>query len=188
MKKFLIAGLGNIGIEYKNTRHNIGFEVLDVFAAKKSLNFEVQKLGEIAKFKFKGCIFILLKPSTFMNLSGKAVNYWMTKENISIQHLLVITDDLNLPFGSIRLKAKGSDGGHNGLKDIQETLQTKEYARCRFGVDSNFTKGKQSDYVLGKWSEQERETLASSIEKVTELMVTFGTTGIEKTMNLFNGK
>lgn len=151
MKKFLIAGLGNIGPKYHNTRHNIGFKVLDHLAEKEGISFSSEKLGDIATFKFKGRTFILLKPSTYMNLSGKAVNYWLTKEKVPLENLLVITDDLNLAFGTIRLKTKGSDGGHNGLKDIQTQLNTTNYNRFRFGISDEFSKGRQVDYVLGEW-------------------------------------
>src|SRR5690606_4381700 len=143
MKKYLVVGLGNIGDAYKNTRHNIGFKVLDYLAEQENLTFETQKLGDIATYKLKGRTFIFLKPSTYMNLSGKAVLYWLTKENIPLENLLVITDDLNLPFGSIRVKTKGSDGGHNGLKDIQGKLNTVNYNRFRFGISDAFSKGKQ---------------------------------------------
>ncbi|WP_090124287.1 aminoacyl-tRNA hydrolase [Lutibacter oricola] len=188
MKKFLIVGLGNIGEKYDNTRHNIGFKVLDEVAKKEDITFESQKLGAVSKFRFKGRTFILLKPSTFMNLSGKAVKYWMTKEKIAIENVLIITDDLNLPFGSIRLKAKGSDGGHNGLKDIQAVLQTTKYPRFRFGVGAEFSKGRQVDYVLGKWDEEESKQLPERLEKATELIKSFGTAGLNNTMNTFNGK
>jgi PTH1 family peptidyl-tRNA hydrolase len=188
MKKFLIVGLGNIGSTYDETRHNIGFKILDELASKEEVKFEPQKLGSIAKFRFKGRTFILLKPSTFMNLSGKSVKYWLTKEKILPENLLVICDDLNLPFGSIRLKAKGSDGGHNGLKDIIAVLQTTKYARFRFGVGDDFSKGRQSDYVLGKWDEEEQRLLPERIEKSIELIKSFGTAGLNNTMNAFNGK
>ena len=187
MKKFLIVGLGNIGDEYSNTRHNIGFKILDYIAKQESLNFETQKLGDIATYKFKGRQFILLKPSTYMNLSGKAVTYWMTKENIPIENLLIITDDLNLPFGTIRLKTKGSDGGHNGLKDIQDKLQTINYNRFRFGISDAFSKGRQIDYVLGEWTDEENKILSERLEKSMELIKSFGTAGITNTMNTFNG-
>ena len=140
MKKFLIVGLGNIGDKYTNTRHNIGFKVLDSLAKQEDLSFETQKLGDVTTYKLKGRTFIFLKPSTYMNLSGKAILYWLTKEKIPLHNLLVITDDLNLPFGSIRLKTKGSDGGHNGLKDIQDKLQTSTYCRLRFGISAEFSK------------------------------------------------
>ena len=188
MKKFLIVGLGNIGEKYENTRHNIGFKILDYLAAKEDLTFETQKLGALCSYKFKGRTFILLKPSTFMNLSGKAVLYWMTKEKIPHENLLIITDDLNLPFGSIRLKTKGSDGGHNGLKDIQSKLNTTKYNRFRFGISDTFSKGRQVDYVLGNWNTDETEKLTERLEKSIELIKSFGTAGIHNTMNTFNGK
>lgn len=188
MKKFLIVGLGNIGAEYENTRHNIGFKILDHFAEKESLTFETQKLGNTILYKYRGKVLILLKPSTYMNLSGKAVKYWLDKEKIPLENLLVITDDLNLPFGSIRLKAKGSDGGHNGLKDIQEKLQTAEYNRFRFGIGGNFSKGKQVDYVLGQWDEYEIEKLPQRLEQSCELIKSFVITGLSNTMNNFNKK
>ncbi|WP_081990207.1 aminoacyl-tRNA hydrolase [Psychroserpens sp. Hel_I_66] len=188
MKKYLIVGLGNIGEKYANTRHNIGFKVLDALAQKEDLTFETQKLGDLTTYKFKGRTFILLKPSTFMNLSGKAVQYWLTKEKIPLENLLVITDDLNLPFGNIRLKTKGSDGGHNGLKDIQSTLQTTNYNRFRFGISDEFSKGRQVDYVLGEWTDEEDNKLKERLEKSVELIKSFGTAGINNTMNSFNGK
>jgi len=188
MKKYLIVGLGNIGEKYANTRHNIGFTILDELAKKKEITFESDKLGAISQFKFKGRTFILLKPSTYMNLSGKAVNYWLTKENIPIENLLVICDDLNLPFGSIRVKAKGSDGGHNGLKDINAVLQTNQYARFRFGVGSEFSKGRQSDFVLGEWDAEEYKLLPERLDIANQLIISFGTAGLNNTMNTFNGK
>lgn len=188
MKKFLIVGLGNIGSKYDNTRHNIGFKILDELAKEKEIDFETEKLGDIASFRFKGRTFILLKPSTFMNLSGKAVKYWMQKEKISIENLLIITDDLNIDFGTIRVKGKGSDGGHNGLKDIQEKLGTTKYPRFRFGVGSNFSKGRQVDYVLGEWSAEEESQLIERLPKSMEVVLSFGTQGLANTMNAFNGK
>lgn len=188
MKKFLIAGLGNIGPKYENTRHNIGFKIVDFLAEKEEVNFTSQKLGDVANFRFKGRTFILLKPSTYMNLSGKAVNYWLQKERIPLENLLVVTDDLNLPFGTIRLKTKGSDGGHNGLKDIQETLNSTKYNRFRFGISDQFSKGQQVDYVLGEWGEEERKKLPERLEKSAELIKSFGTAGVSNTMNIFNGK
>ncbi len=188
MKKFLIVGLGNIGEKYTNTRHNIGFKVLDALAQKEDLTFQTQKLGDLTSFRFKGRTFILLKPSTYMNLSGKAVQYWLTKEKIPQENLLVITDDLNLPFGNIRVKTKGSDGGHNGLKDIQNTLQTTKYNRFRFGISNEFSKGRQVDYVLGEWTDEENQKLSERLEKSVELIKSFGTAGINNTMNTFNGK
>ncbi|PID68944.1 MAG: aminoacyl-tRNA hydrolase [Flavobacteriales bacterium] len=187
MKKYLIVGLGNIGEEYKNTRHNVGFSILDNLAVEKEIVFEVKKLGSITKFNFKGRKFILLKPNTFMNRSGKAVRYWLDKENIAPKNLLVICDDINLPFGTIRLKGKGSDGGHNGLKDINQTLQITQYSRFRFGVGSNFSKGRQVDYVLGKWNEEETKKLPERLKKSAELVISFATAGLARTMNAFNG-
>ncbi len=188
MKKYLIVGLGNIGDKYENTRHNIGFKILDFFAKKEELTFETQKLGDVTEYKLKGRTFIFLKPSTYMNLSGKAVLYWLTKEKIPLENLLVITDDLNLPFGSIRVKAKGSDGGHNGLKDIQDKLNTTKYNRYRFGISDAFSKGRQVDYVLGEWTEEENDKLNERLEKSVELIKSFGLAGLSNTMNSFNGK
>lgn len=188
MKTYLIAGLGNIGEKYTNTRHNIGFKILDALASKENISFQTEKLGDIAKFRFKGRTFVLLKPSTYMNLSGKAVNYWMGKEKISIENLLVICDDLNLEFGAIRLKGKGSDGGHNGLKDINAVLNTQQYARFRFGVGADFSKGRQVDYVLGEWTVDENNLLTERLDKSCELIKSFGTAGLNNTMNTFNGK
>jgi len=188
MKKFLIAGLGNIGPKYHNTRHNIGFKVVDYLAEKEGVSFATDKLGDIASFRFKGRTFILLKPSTYMNLSGKAVNYWLAKEKIPLENLLVVTDDLNLNFGAIRVKTKGSDGGHNGLKDIQLQLNTSSYNRFRFGISDEFSKGRQVDYVLGDWSSEEEKNLSDRLEKASELIKSFGTAGINITMNTFNGK
>jgi PTH1 family peptidyl-tRNA hydrolase len=188
MKKFLIVGLGNIGPKYDETRHNIGFKILDELAKKEDVKFEIDKLGSIASFRFKGRSFILLKPSTFMNLSGKAVKYWLNKEKITIDNLLVIADDLNLDFGTIRLKGKGSDGGHNGLKDIQTQLNTTKYPRLRFGVGSQFSRGRQVDYVLGTWSKDEQLDLTERTETCGELIKSFGTAGLNNTMNAFNGK
>lgn len=187
MKKYLIVGLGNIGEKYAATRHNIGFKILDELASKEAITFESEKLGAIATFKFKGRTFILLKPSTYMNLSGKAIKYWLTKGNIPIENLLVICDDLNLDFGAIRLKAKGSDGGHNGLKDITAILQTQEYARFRFGVGSEFSKGRQIDFVLGEWDKNELKSLPERLDRSAELVKSFGTAGLNLTMNTFNG-
>ena len=188
MKKFLIVGLGNIGEKYANTRHNIGFKVLDYFANEEGLIFETRKLGDITTFKLKGRTFIFLKPNTYMNLSGKAVLYWLTKEKIPLSNLLIVTDDLNLPFGNIRLKTKGSDGGHNGLKDIQEKLNTTTYNRFRFGISDAFSKGKQIDYVLGEWTDEENKTLKERLNKSVELIKSFGLAGVNNTMNAFNGK
>jgi PTH1 family peptidyl-tRNA hydrolase len=186
--KFLIVGLGNIGAEYVNTRHNIGFKVLDYFAKKESVTFETVKLGALAQYKFKGRSFFLLKPNTYMNLSGKAVHYWMDKENIPLENILVITDDLNLSFGTIRIKPKGSDGGHNGLKNINLVLNTNEYARFRFGISDEFKKGKQVDYVLGDWDDAEKIALPERLEISAEIIKSFCTAGLELTMTSYNGK
>lgn len=188
MKKFLIVGLGNIGEKYHNTRHNIGFKVLDYLADKEEAVFETVKLGDLTFIKVKGRTLILLKPSTYMNLSGKAVKYWLEKEKIPLQNLLVITDDLNLPFGTLRLKTKGSDGGHNGLKDIQDKLQTTKYNRFRFGISDTFSKGRQVDYVLGEWNDEENSKLEERLNVSAELVKSFALAGVNNTMNQFNGK
>ena len=187
-KKFLIVGLGNIGAEYVNTRHNIGFKVLDHLARKESIPFETVKLGALAEYKFKGRTFLLLKPNTYMNLSGKAVKYWMDKENIPLENIFVITDDLNLSFGTIRIKPKGSDGGHNGLKNINFVLNTNQYTRFRFGISDEFKKGQQIDYVLGEWDDIEKEKLPERLETASEIIKNFGTAGLENTMTTYNGK
>jgi PTH1 family peptidyl-tRNA hydrolase len=188
MKKFLIVGLGNIGAEYVNTRHNIGFKILDFFAKKESISFQTAKLGDVAEYKVKGRTLILLKPNTYMNLSGKAVKYWMDKENISKENTLVITDDLNLTFGSIRIKPRGSDGGHNGLKNIQLLLNTVDYPRYRFGISDAFKKGKQVDYVLGEWTDEEKNTLIERLEISSQIITSFALAGLNETMNQYNGK
>jgi len=188
MKKFLIVGLGNIGEKYQNTRHNIGFKILDFFTSKENIVFETVKLADKAQYKLKGRTFIFLKPNTYMNLSGKAVKYWLEKEKIPLDNLLIITDDLNLPFGTLRLKTKGSDGGHNGLKDIQEKLNTTKYNRFRFGISDNFGKGRQVDYVLSEWTSEENEKLGERLEKSMEVIKSFGLSGMNNTMNGFNGK
>lgn len=188
MKKFLIVGLGNIGDKYENTRHNIGFSILDALAEREQLVFETKKLGDIARFRYKGRTFILLKPNTYMNLSGKAVNYWMKLENIPLENILVLTDDLNLPFGTLRIKAKGSAGGHNGLTNTNEVLQTQNYARLRFGIGSEYGKGRQIDHVLGHWDPEEKELLDERIEKSSKAITSFALAGLANTMNTFNGK
>lgn len=187
--KFLIVGLGNIGDEYKNTRHNVGFQILDALAGASNLVFDAnRRYGSIAEYKFKGRTFILLKPSTYMNLSGNAVRYWLVKEKIDIENLLVIVDDIALPLGVIRVRGKGGDAGHNGLKHISEILQTTDYSRVRFGIGNEFNKGQQVDYVLGEWTDDETKILPERIEKVIQIIKSFGTVGVEKTMNLFNNK
>lgn len=188
MKKYLIVGLGNIGAEYANTRHNIGFKALDFLANQESLSFDTVKLGSLAKLTIKGNQLLLLKPNTYMNLSGKSVQFWMQKENISIENILVVADDLNLTFGAIRIKAKGSDGGHNGLKNINLILNTTEYARFRFGISDEFKKGQQINYVLGNWSELETAKLSERLQLASEIIKTFATDGLANTMNAYNGK
>lgn len=187
MKKFLIVGLGNIGTDYEGTRHNVGFQILDALATQMDFSFEPAKLGSIGTFRVKGRSVLCLKPATFMNRSGKAVKYWLEKEKIPLENLLIITDDINLPFGTLRLKTKGSDGGHNGLKDVQQSLQTTQYARLRFGVGSEFSKGRQVDYVLGKWGEEEEKALPERLDRIMELIPSFILAGPKITMNQFNG-
>lgn len=188
MKKFLIVGLGNIGSEYVNTRHNIGFKILDFFANQEDISYQSVKLGDISEYKIKGRTLLLLKPNTYMNLSGKAVKYWMEKENIAKENILIITDDLNLSFGTIRIKTKGSDGGHNGLKSIQQLLNTTEYPRFRFGISDEFKKGQQVNYVLGEWMEEEKESLKERLKISSEIIKSFALSGLNNTMNTFNGK
>jgi PTH1 family peptidyl-tRNA hydrolase len=186
--KFLIVGLGNIGSEYAETRHNIGFKVLDALAGASNLFFKTERYGDVCEVKHKGRTFILLKPSTYMNLSGNAVRYWLQQEKISLENMLVITDDLALPYGKLRMRGQGSDGGHNGLKHINEIMQTTQYARLRFGISAEFSKGQQVDYVLGEWSTEERETLQAHIEKSTKAVFSFGLIGLARTMNDVNTK
>jgi len=188
MSKFLIVGLGNIGTEYANTRHNIGFKILDFFVGQENLNFQSVRLGALADYRFRGKQFFLLKPNTYVNLSGKAVLYWIQKEKILLENVLIITDDLNIPFGTIRIKAKGSDGGHNGLKNINQVLGTENYARFRFGIGATFKKGQQVNHVLGQWTEEEKIALKERLEKASEIIKSFVINGISKTMSDFNGK
>lgn len=184
--KYLIVGLGNIGGEYADTRHNIGFKVLDAFAMASNAVFSTKRYGDLAEVRFKGRVFVLLKPSTYMNLSGNAVRYWLKQEKLEPANMLVVTDDLALPTGSLRLRARGSDGGHNGLKSIQECLGTQDYPRLRCGIGSDFGQGAQVGYVLGSWSEQERPLLDGQLKDAVEIIRSFGTQGIERTMNQFN--
>ena len=186
--KYLIAGLGNIGYEYQDTRHNIGFMVLDALAKASNLVFTDQRYGAVTEMKVKNRQLILLKPSTYMNLSGNAIRYWLQKENIPIENLLVILDDIALPFGTLRLKTKGSDAGHNGLKHIQETLGTQQYNRLKFGIGNNYPKGMQIDYVLGSFPEEEQKILPERIDMACEMTKSFCLAGIQNTMNLFNNK
>lgn len=184
--KYLIAGLGNIGTEYENTRHNVGFMVLDKLAAKFDAKWELGKQAFHTSFKHKGRTFILIKPTTFMNLSGKAVRHWMTTEKVKQENLLVVTDDIAIDYEKLRMKQKGSSGGHNGLKSIELLLESAQYARLRFGVSGDFSKGKQIDYVLGEFSEDEKITLSTLIDKSCDMVLGFGTIGIARTMNQFN--
>lgn len=188
MNKYLIVGLGNIGAEYVNTRHNIGFKAVDFMAQEAGATFETVKLGSLTQIKVKNKLLYLLKPNTYMNLSGKAVQYWMDKEKIAKENVFIITDDLNLPFGSIRIKAKGSDGGHNGLKNIQLILNTSEYPRLRFGISDAFKKGQQVDYVLGDWSDEETTALKERLQVVSAAAKEFALAGLNNAMNNFNGK
>ncbi len=188
MSKFLIVGLGNIGSEYKNTRHNIGFDVVDYLAKEEGVTFSEGRLADVAQLKIKGKPIVLIKPTTYMNLSGKAVNYWLQQEKISIENLLVIVDELALPLGKLRINPKGSDGGHNGLKNIQETLNTTNYNRLRFGIGNEFSKGKQVDFVLGKWTDEEQHLLQERIKLAADAIKSFTFIGLERTMNSFNAK
>jgi PTH1 family peptidyl-tRNA hydrolase len=185
---FLIVGLGNIGAKYESTRHNIGFKALDFVAKQSSAFFTPERYGEISTFKYKGKNIYLLKPNTFMNLSGSAVRYWLTKLKIDFKNLLVVTDDLNLEVGNLRMKKNGSDGGHNGLKNIQQTLSTNQYPRLRIGVGNNFPKGKQIDYVLGKWTEEEHSILDQKMEIIKDMVLSFCFAGIDNTMNKYNNR
>ena len=186
--KYLIAGLGNIGSEYAETRHNIGFKVLDALAAASNAVFRTERYGDVAEMRFKGRTFLLLKPSTYMNNSGNAVRYWLRKEKEEPAELLVVLDDLALPLGTIRMRAKGNDGGHNGLKSIDACIGTNAYPRLRCGIGHDFRQGQEVDYVLGEWLPEEKETLRSVIGMASEAVLSFGTQGVERTMNLFNKK
>ena len=186
--KYLIAGLGNIGPEYKNTRHNIGFQILDALAEASNISFSDKRYGFVAEYKFKGRTFILLKPTTYMNLSGRAVNYWLQKEKIDIKNMLVLVDDLALSFGTLRVRAKGGAGGHNGLENINQVLGRNDYARLRFGIGDDFHKGHQVNYVLGEWSKEEQKEMPFKIDDSIEIIKSFGTIGVDRTMNFHNKK
>jgi peptidyl-tRNA hydrolase, PTH1 family len=186
--KYLITGLGNMAAEYDGTRHNVGFEVLDFLAKEMETPWKTATHGDLAEVKFKGRTFFLLKPSTWMNLSGKAVRYWLQKEKIAPENLLVISDDLNLPFGKLRMRPNGSDGGHNGLKSINELLGNNNYPRLRVGIGAEFGKGKQVNYVLGKWSKDEHAEMPHILKNCAEAIKTFGTIGLDRAMNQFNTK
>lgn len=183
---YLIAGLGNIGPEYADTRHNVGFMVLDAWAKEAGATFQTKRYGDVAEISFKGRKMTLLKPSTYMNLSGNAIRYWMNSLNIPMENLLVICDDLNLPFGTLRMRKKGSDGGHNGLKNIQELLGTQEYTRIRIGIGSDFQKGGQVDFVIGSMKPEEKEAMTEICGKVIEGVKAFATIGPDRAMNVFN--
>ena len=184
--KYLIAGLGNIGDEYRNTRHNIGFKILDAMAQASNISFTDRRYGAVTSVKYKGRDLILLKPSTFMNLSGNAVNYWLQKEKIPVENLLVIVDDIALPLGSIRMRPKGSDGGHNGLAHITTILGNHDYPRIRFGIGNGFHKGSQIDFVLGLWTPQEEKVVSERIPIAIEMIKSFAFAGLELTMTAFN--
>ena len=186
MSKFLIVGLGNVGNEYNHSRHNIGFDVLDAFVIKNNGQYKLDRLAYVSEIKWKGRTFICIKPTTYMNLSGKAFKYWLDKEKIELENTLTIVDDLALPLSKIRLRASGSDAGHNGLRDIQLTLGTDKYPKLRFGIGNNFPKGMQVEFVLGKWFPEERPIVIKKIDKSTEIIEQFATIGIEKAMNFAN--
>ncbi|HMM11478.1 MAG TPA: aminoacyl-tRNA hydrolase [Bacteroidales bacterium] len=186
--KYLIACLGNIGPEYANTRHNIGFTVADHLAADLESTFTTQRLAQVSTAKHKGRTLVIIKPTTYMNLSGKAVQYWLKAEHIPLENLLVVVDDIALATGVLRLKTKGSDAGHNGLQNIIETLGTQEWARLRFGIGDHFPRGKQVDYVLGKWTPQELDIIQPRIPIAADIVKSFVTLGAERTMNLYNNK
>ena len=184
--KYLIAGLGNIGEEYEYTRHNIGFEVVNEIARRLEVKFDVGRLAMFAETRYKGRTLFLVKPTTYMNLSGKTVLYWKNEHKIDLAKILVVTDDLALPFGKLRMRGKGSDGGHNGLKSITELLQTGDYPRLRFGIGDNFSKGRQVNYVLGKWSTEEQKDLDAHIQRAADAILAYTTVGLERAMNVYN--
>lgn len=184
--KYLIAGLGNMGPEYHNTRHNVGFDVVDLLARKFDVSFRPEKLGDVATFRYKGRTFVLLKPSTYMNRSGQAVRYWLQKENIPKERLLVVVDDIHLPFGKIRLRGQGSDGGHNGLKSIDQLTGGNNYARLRIGIGNEFHKGQQAQYVLSPWSPDQQEALPEVLERAAQAVLAFGTLPLAQAMNAAN--
>ena len=186
--KYLIVGLGNIGDEYAGTRHNIGFMMLDAFADAQGATWVDKRYGFVAKCRVKNAEMVLLKPSTYMNLSGNAMRYWLQQEKITVENMLVLVDDLNLPFGTIRIRKQGSNGGHNGLGNIQSVLGTENYARVRFGIGNNFSRGAQCNFVLGKWTDEEQKLLPERLKVTSEIIPSFCLQGIDRTMNLYNGK
>lgn len=186
--KYLIVGLGNIGDEYRDTRHNIGFCMIDAFAATKDVVWEDKRYGFVGRCRVKNAELVLLKPSTYMNLSGNAVRYWMQQEKVPVENILVLVDDLNLKFGAIRIRKQGSNGGHNGLGNIQSVLGTENYARVRFGIGNEFTRGAQVNFVLGRWTEEEQQQMPDRLKLISEIIPSFCLQGIDRTMNLYNGK
>lgn len=186
--KFLIAGLGNIGPEYQNTRHNAGFLILDTLARSANIEFEDKRFAFVARYQIKGRSLVLIKPSTFVNLSGIAVNHWLKKEKIPDENLLVVVDDIALPFGTLRLRPGGGDGGHNGLTNISQVLGTRQYSRLRFGIGGEYPRGRQVSYVLGPWTDEEEKILPEKLAIATDIIKSFALTGVEKTMNLYNKK
>ena len=186
--KYLIVGLGNIGEEYAGTRHNLGFMMLDAFADALNATWADKRYGFVAKCRVKNAEMVLLKPTTYMNLSGNAVRYWLQQEKIPVENMLVLVDDLNLPFGTIRIRKQGSNGGHNGLGNIQSVLGTENYARVRFGIGNNFSRGAQCNFVLGKWTEEEQKLLPERLKITSEIIPSFCLQGMDRTMNLYNGK
>ena len=184
--KYLIVGIGNIGVDYENTRHNIGFDILDSLADKYGVSFDMKRHAFYTQFNFRGRQVHLIKPTTYVNLSGKAVRYWMKDQKIPLDRVLVVLDDLNLPFGKVRIRAKGSDGGHNGLRNINEVLGSHDYARIRFGIGDNFQRGRQVNHVLGQWSEDEEAVLQTGIDFASDAVEAFVSTDISQTMNNFN--
>jgi len=188
MSRFLIAGLGNIGAEYAQTRHNVGFDIADTFVSKHNATFKNERLADVANFQIKGKDITTIKPNTYMNLSGRSVKYWIDQKKVSLDHLLVIVDDVALPLSKLRLRPSGSDAGHNGLRSIQETLGTPDYPKLRFGIGNNYPKGMQIEYVLGRWYPEEMPLVKLKIEKAVEVIENFIFTGIERTMTEVNKK
>lgn len=186
--KYLIVGLGNVGAEYQSTRHNIGFKILDAFAKASNVFFEDKRYGYVSSVKLKGRTLVLLKPSTFMNLSGMALRYWMNKEKIELENVLILVDDVALPFGLLRLKPKGSDAGHNGLKSIEDVLGSSDYARLRFGIGNDYPRGSQVQYVLGEWDDEQAQALPDRLEKAVEIIRSFCLAGLQLTMTQYNNK
>tara|TARA_Y100001978_G_scaffold202851_1_gene225414 strand:- start:1332 stop:1895 length:564 start_codon:yes stop_codon:yes gene_type:complete len=186
--KYLIVGLGNPGIKYRKTRHNIGFQVLDFISDDLQATFSTDRYADVAKASFKAKKIVLLKPNTFMNLSGKAVSYWQKKTKVNLSNILIVTDDISLPFGTLRLKAKGSDGGHNGLKNINEHLDSKSYSRLKFGIGSNFFKGQQADYVLSSFETVEMDNMLDLKKNAVEIIKSYISLGSERTMSIYNGR